>query len=73
VLINGKETNFEEISTTSTERTLVIPVPAGAKEVVIIGTSVIPEFPVNLMAITAIGLIGALIALRLKGNIVLPS
>jgi len=65
VLINGKETNFEEISTTSTERTLVIPVPTGAKEVVIIGTSVIPEFPVNLMVITAIGLIGVLIALRM--------
>ena len=32
----------------------------------IIGTQVIPEFPVNLMVIAAIGLMGALIALRLK-------
>jgi len=33
-----------------------------------IATHMIPEFPVNLMAITAIGLMGALVALRLKSN-----
>lgn len=70
VLVDGKETNFEEVSTTSTERTLVIPVIAGAKEIVIIGTYVIPEFPVNLMIITAIGLIGVIVALRSRRAVV---
>ena len=38
VLVNGEEADFDETSTTSTERTLKIPVPAGAEEVEIIGT-----------------------------------
>jgi len=30
--------------------------------------NIIPEFPVNLLAVTAIGLIGVLIALRLRDS-----
>lgn len=45
VMVDGEETDFEETDTTSMARTLKIPVPAGAGEIEIIGTHVIPEFP----------------------------
>ena len=58
VLVDRQETNFEETSTSPIERALVIPIPAGAKEVVIIGTYVIPEFPLAIMiASVAIGVL----------------
>ncbi len=39
-----------------------------ARESVEFSINVVPEFPVNLMAITAIGLIGVLVAVRLKSS-----
>jgi len=40
--------------------------PSSFVTVEMTGTQVIPEFPINLIAVTAVGLIGMLIALRLK-------
>lgn len=57
VLVNGEESDYEETETTDTERTLSIMVPAGTEEIEIVGTQVIPEFPIAVMAV-----MGAIIA-----------
>jgi predicted secreted protein with PEFG-CTERM motif len=44
VLNDGQEADFQEINTTSTDRTLSIPFTDGTKQIEIIGTFVIPEF-----------------------------
>ncbi len=62
--INGKQID----SCGYTSNTGIIgPIDENGK-LTIIGTYVIPEFPVNLMIVTAIGLIGTLIAVRLKAK-----
>jgi len=43
VLVDGEEVDFDE-SKTDTDRTLTIQFPAGAEEIEIIGTKVVPEF-----------------------------
>ena len=68
ILVDGDEVEYEEDRTTETERTLTIPVFAASEEVEIIGTQVIPEFPVNLAVIAALGLVGVIAAMRLKAN-----
>lgn len=59
---------FEEMKTledmVSDETVTVIP----AAYVVKVPSQIVPEFPVNLMVITAVGLIGVLIALRSKSD-----
>ncbi|MGH9921216.1 MAG: hypothetical protein ACRD38_00530 [Nitrososphaerales archaeon] len=70
VLIDRKENmNFQEINTTENYRTLWISAPVETTEIWIIGTTIIPEFSVNLMVITAIGLVGMLVASRLKDKL----
>ena len=44
---------YEEVSTTDTHRELKITVPAGATAVEIVGTYVVPEFPVPVIIMTA--------------------
>lgn len=68
VVVDGDEVAYNEDRTTEMERVLTIPVFAASEEVEIIGTQAIPEFPVNLAVITAVGLIGVLTAMRLKAN-----
>ncbi len=63
VLVDGEEADATEKDTTSTSRTLVIPIEAGAEEVEIIGTEVIPEF----------GVIAALILAAAFGAIIVAS
>ena len=73
VLVDGEEADFEETDTTATERTLTIPVPAGAEEVEIIGTQVIPEFGI-LAALALAAAVGAIVVISRKNQIlkVLP-
>ncbi len=73
VLINGHKTKFD---LTENENSYVIAMnyvgcmldPFVGCDIDVSGTKAIPEFPVNLMTITAIGLIAVLVALRLKIN-----
>lgn len=51
VLVDGQKAEFNEVAANQTERTLRIDVLAQTKKVEIIGTHVIPEFPVNVMMI----------------------
>jgi len=68
VLVDGDEADFDETDTTSTERTLTIPVPAGAEEIEIIGTQVIPEFGI-LAALVLAAAVGAIVVVSRKNQI----
>jgi hypothetical protein len=63
VLVDDDESDYFEKPSTDTERDIVIQLPAGAEEIEIVGTQVVPEFPVAVMAVMSI-LVGATIAVR---------
>ena len=67
VLVDGEEVDFEEIAT-STERTLIINFMAGAEEIEIIGTFVIPEFGTIAAMILAVAII-SIIAISSKSRL----
>ena len=54
VLVDGVEGIYGEISSTPTERTLQIVVPSKTTEIKIVGTQVVPEFPVAMLAIAGV-------------------
>jgi len=54
VFVDGDEGFHEEIASTPRERTLQIVVPNGTTEVQVVGTQVIPEFPVAMLIIAAV-------------------
>jgi predicted secreted protein with PEFG-CTERM motif len=67
VLIDGEEVDFDETST-STDRTLTIEFPAGAEEIEIIGTFVVPEFGTIAAMILAVAII-SIIAISAKSRL----
>jgi len=67
VLVDGEEVDFEEI-TTSTDRTLTIEFSAGAEQIEIIGTFVIPEFGTIAAMILAVAII-SIIAISAKSRL----
>ena len=67
VLIDGEEVDFEE-TTSSTDRTLTITFPAGAEEIEIIGTFVVPEFGTIAAMILAVAII-SIIAISAKSRL----
>ena len=66
VLVDGEEVYFEEI-TTSTDRTLTIEFLAGAEQIEIIGTFVIPEFGTIAAMILAVAII-SIVAISAKSR-----
>ena len=71
VLVDGEEVDFEEI-TTSTDRTLTIEFSAGAEQIEIIGTFVIPEFGTIAAMILAVAII-SIVAISAKSKLSLLS
>ena len=71
VLFDGEEVDFEEI-TTLTDRTLTIEFSAGAEQIEIIGTFVIPEFGTIAAMILAVAII-SIIAISAKSRLSIPS
>ena len=67
VLVDGEEVDFAE-TTTSTDRTLTIQFPAGAEEIEIIGTVVVPEFGTIAVMILAVAII-SIIAVSAKSRL----
>lgn len=67
VIIDGEEVDFDETKT-STDRTLTIAFPAGAEEIEIIGTFVVPEFGTITAMILAIAII-SIIAVSAKSRL----
>ena len=67
VLIDGEEVEFEE-TTSSTDRTMTIAFPAGAEEIEIIGTFVVPEFGTIAAMILAVAII-SIIAVSAKSRL----
>jgi len=67
VLVDGEEVDFDE-TTSSTDRTLTIAFPAGAEEIEIIGTFVVPEFGTIAAMILAVAII-SIIAISAKSRL----
>ena len=67
ILIDGEEVEFDE-TTSSTDRTITIEFPAGAEEIEIIGTFVIPEFGTIAAMILAVAII-SIIAVSAKSRL----
>ena len=67
VLVDGEEVDFDETAT-STDRTLTIAFPAGAEEIEIIGTFVVPEFGTIAAMILAVAII-SIIAVSAKSRL----
>jgi predicted secreted protein with PEFG-CTERM motif len=67
VLVDGEEVDFDE-TITSTDRTLVISFFAGAEEIEIIGTHVVPEFGAIAALILAVAII-SIIAVSAKSKL----
>ena len=67
VLVDGEEVDFDEM-TSSTDRTLTIAFPAGAEEIEIIGTFVIPEFGTITAMILAVAII-SIVAISSKSRL----
>ncbi len=67
VLIDGEEGDFDE-TTSSTDRTLTIAFPAGAEEIEIVGTFVVPEFGTIAVMILSIAII-SIIAVSAKSKL----
>jgi predicted secreted protein with PEFG-CTERM motif len=67
VLVDGEEVDFDE-TTTTVDRTLVISFPAGAEEIEIIGTHVVPEFGAIAALILAVAII-SIIAVSAKSRL----
>ena len=68
VLVDGVETEFDEGDSTPTERMLTIPFPAGAEQIEIVGTFVIPEFGAIAAMILAVAII-SIIAVSAKSRL----
>ncbi len=67
VLVDGEEVNFKE-TTSSTDRILTIAFPAGAEEIEVIGTFVVPEFGTIAAMILAVAII-SIIAVSAKSRL----
>ena len=67
VLVDGEEVDFEE-TVSSTDRILTIAFPAGAEEIEIIGTFVVPEFGTIAAMILAVAII-SIIAVSAKSRL----
>lgn len=66
IVVGADEVNYKETNTTDNERELKISIPAGTKEVEIVGTQIIPEFPISVIGAMA-AIIGAVVLLgRMK-------
>jgi len=53
VVLDDYETEYEEIDSDGSQRTIVVPIGPGVVEATIVGTQVLPEFPAIILAITA--------------------
>ena len=65
VLVDNQEADFQETSTTTTDRTLSIPFTDGTEEIEIIGTQIVPEFGPIAALVLAIAIV-SIIAVSAK-------
>ena len=66
IIVDGAETDYQELNTNDMERKLAIPIFAGAEEVEIIGTQVVPEFPLSVLVIMTVVVGMGIAATRFK-------
>ena len=67
VVIDGNEVMPEEITTTDTERELKITIPQNTQSIEIIGTNIVPEFPIAGLILVA-SMVTILIITRTRWN-----
>lgn len=73
VLLDTKiPATFSELSSNETHRMIKIQIPENTQTLDIVGTQVLPEFPLNILGIMTIGLLGTLIIFRLRSNSLPP-
>jgi hypothetical protein len=66
LLGDNEKADYEETETTDAERVLKVSMPTGASKIVVIGTQIIPEFPLALLALAVtVGLVIVLTTRRL--------
>ena len=65
ILVDGNYIDYDELASTDTERTLIVPIPAGAAEILIGGSSMVPEFPLVVIG-AAVALASAFALARLR-------
>ena len=65
ILVDGDYIDYDETASTDTERTLVVQIAAGTEEVLIGGSSMVPEFPLVVMG-TVAALAGMLAMARFR-------
>ena len=54
IVFSESEANYEESNSTDTTRTLLIDIPVGTEYLTIVGTQVVPEFPIGILLMSAI-------------------
>jgi hypothetical protein len=53
IVFSDSEATHEESNSTETSRTLLIDIPVGTEYLTIVGTQVVPEFPIGILLMTA--------------------
>ncbi len=66
VLAGITETDYEQLASSESERQLKISVPARAESIEIIGTTVVPEFPIGMIGAIAAGIGTGILVARTK-------
>jgi hypothetical protein len=66
VLADAEYVDYNETASTTADRTLVVQIPAGTREVMISGSSMMPEFPVLIGLILAIALVPLVLRSRMR-------
>jgi hypothetical protein len=66
VLADAEYVDYNETASTTADRTLVVQIPAGTREVMIGGSSMMPEFPVFIGLILAIALVPLVLRSRMR-------
>jgi hypothetical protein len=67
VLVDGAEVDFTE-SKTATHRFLTVPFIHGSEEIEVIGTFVVPEFPIAI-SVLSIAIVASIFMLRFPRNL----
>ncbi|RMF29840.1 MAG: hypothetical protein D6752_05225, partial [Candidatus Nitrosothermus koennekii] len=69
VMIDGKQVEFEQISSNDLERSIRIPIPSNSNELRIIGTQVVPEFGIIALITLAVTISLVIASNRFRTNI----
>lgn len=64
IVFSDSEATYEESNSTDTTRTLLIDIPVGTEYLTIVGTQVVPEFPIGILLVMSAIFGGAVLSTR---------